>query len=84
MLENNKLSSLIHILKDMQSALLAFSGGVDSSFLLKALQMSGIKTLAVTSSSEIIPSYEVSSAEHIAEELGMEHRILETEKLLMK
>jgi uncharacterized protein len=68
----------------MQSALLAFSGGVDSTFLLKALQMSGIETLAVTSSSEIIPSYEVSSAECIAKELGIKHRILETEKLLTR
>ena len=72
----DKLTNLIEILKDMQSALLAFSGGADSTFLLKALQISGIKTLAVTASSEIIPFSEVLAAEKIAKEVGVEHRVL--------
>jgi pyridinium-3,5-biscarboxylic acid mononucleotide sulfurtransferase len=73
----DKLTNLIEILKDMQSALLAFSGGADSTFLLKALQLSGIKALAVTASSEIIPYPEVSAAEKIAKEAGVEHKVLE-------
>jgi pyridinium-3,5-biscarboxylic acid mononucleotide sulfurtransferase len=72
----DKLTNLIEILKDMQSALLAFSGGADSTFLLKALQISGIKALAVTASSEIIPFHEVLAAEKIAKEAGVEHKVL--------
>jgi uncharacterized protein len=81
MTENNKLDELINILKKMESAVLAFSGGADSTFLLKALQMSGIRTLAVTRSSEIIPEHEIPAAKEIAEETGIEHRVLETEEL---
>jgi uncharacterized protein len=72
----DKLTNLIEILKDMQSALLAFSGGADSTFLLKALHISGIKALAVTASSEIIPFPEVLAAENIAKEVGLEHKVL--------
>jgi uncharacterized protein len=81
MLESNKLTNLIHILNKMESALLAFSGGADSAFLLRAIRISGIRSLAVTGSSEIIPDYEISAAKEIAKEIGVEHRILKTEEL---
>lgn len=81
MLESNKLTNLIHILNKMESALLAFSGGADSVFLLRAIQISGIRSLAVTGSSEITPDYEISAAKEIAKEIGVEHRILKTEEL---
>jgi len=73
---DDKLKNLINIVKDMNSALLAFSGGVDSTFLLKAMQIAGTRSLAVTASSEIIPRREVSAAREIAKELGMEHKVL--------
>ena len=76
-MENNKLTKVIDILKAMQSALLAYSGGVDSTFLLKAIRMAGIKSLAVTASSEIIPFPEVSAAQEIAKGLGVRHKVLE-------
>ncbi len=76
-MENNKLTKLINILKAMQSALLAYSGGVDSTFLLKAIRMAGIKSLAVTASSEIIPLPEVLAAQEIAKGLGVRHKVLE-------
>lgn len=68
----------------MQSALLAYSGGVDSTFLLKVLQIAGIKTLAVTASSELIPSNDLLNAKKMAEELLMEHRVIKSEELLME
>jgi pyridinium-3,5-biscarboxylic acid mononucleotide sulfurtransferase len=71
-----RLQRLIGILKHMQSVLLAYSGGVDSTFLLKALQLSGIRTLAVTADSEIIPHHEVLSAKRIARELGIKHKVI--------
>jgi uncharacterized protein len=78
---NDKLAHLINILKDMQSVLLAYSGGVDSTFLLKTIQLSGIRTLAVTAVSEITPYNDLLTAKRIAEELDIDHRIIKTDVL---
>jgi uncharacterized protein len=78
---NDKLDHLINILKDMQSAVLAYSGGVDSTLLLKALQLSGIRILAVTAVSEITPKSDLFDAKRIVKELGIEHRIIHTDEL---
>jgi pyridinium-3,5-biscarboxylic acid mononucleotide sulfurtransferase len=77
----NKLSNLSNLLKDMQSAVLAFSGGVDSSFLLKVMQLAGMRVIAVTAVSEIMPRQEALSAIKIAEEIGIEHRVIRTDEL---
>jgi len=73
----SKLQLLIDLLKNMQSAVLAYSGGVDSTFLLKALHLSGIRTLAVTAASEVIPHQEVLTAKKYARELGIKHKIIQ-------
>ena len=80
-MENKKLTKLIELLKSTESAVLAYSGGVDSTFLLKAMQLSGIKNLAVTAVSEITPYHDVLTAKRVAEELGIDHRIIKTEEL---
>jgi len=80
----NKLVKLIEILRTMQSAVLAYSGGVDSTFLLKALQISGIRTLAVTAISEKTPQNDLLVAKKLAAKLGIEHRIIETDELSME
>ena len=81
---NSKLAKLIEILKDMQSAVLAYSGGVDSTFLLKALQISGIRTIAVTASSDVTPPHDLMTAKRMAAEVGIEHWIIETDELSME
>jgi uncharacterized protein len=65
----------------MNSALLAYSGGVDSTFLLKSLKDSGIKFLAVTANSETMPEKDFISACEMARLMGAEHRIIKTEQL---
>lgn len=77
----NKLLDLIDILRDLESVLLAFSGGVDSSFLLKAIQLSNIKCLAVTATSEIRTSTDLKGAKKIARELNIKHIVIKTEEL---
>ncbi len=68
----------------MESVLLAFSGGSDSSFLLKALQLSNIKSVAVTATSEIRPAIDLEEAKKIARELKMKHLIIKTDELSVK
>lgn len=81
---DTKLTKLINILKGMQSAVLAYSGGVDSTFLLKALQISGIRALAVTSVSDKTPRYDLLTAKTMAPEFGIEHWMIETDELSME
>ena len=77
-----KLANLKRILSNMGSALIAFSGGVDSTFLLKvAHDVLGEKTVAVTASSETYPVSELEAAKRIARKLGVKHLIIQTEEL---
>ncbi|MBN1894634.1 ATP-dependent sacrificial sulfur transferase LarE [bacterium] len=72
-----KLQVLKNILRDMGSALVAFSGGTDSSFLLKmAADVLGGRVLAVTAESEIHPGFERRDASELAKELGIRHLVV--------
>jgi pyridinium-3,5-biscarboxylic acid mononucleotide sulfurtransferase len=77
-----KLEKLKEILKKMQSALLAFSGGVDSSFLLKVSRDAlGDNLLAVTAVSAAYPRQELDSAKAFTRKLKVRHRIIRTFEL---
>ena len=83
-MKDAKLSALINILKKMESAVLAYSGGVDSTLLLKAMQLSGIKSLAVTAVSETMPEQDFIASKKMAEKTGVEQRIIRTDELRIK
>ena len=78
---DQKLSSLIDRLKDAPSALLAFSGGVDSSFLLKAMKISGVPFLAITGKSETVPEKDLQQAISFALQEDVKHRVIMTGEL---
>lgn len=78
----DKLKELKQILTNMQSVLIAYSGGVDSTFLLKVAQeVLGDKVLAVTELSPVYPSEETGQAKTLAQEFGVRHEFLETQEL---
>ena len=81
-----KLTCLKKIINEYGSCLVAFSGGVDSVFLLKIA--SGVlprdKILAVTATSEIYPIEELLFSRKIAKSLGIRHKIIATGELKNK
>ena len=79
----NKYNNLLDSLKKMERVVIAFSGGVDSTFLLKAASQSDLSDiLAVTGQSESLPEEELAFAKEIASSLKVKHKIIVTEELM--
>jgi uncharacterized protein len=79
---HDKFNTLKDTLKQMERVVIAYSGGVDSTFLLKAASLSGLsEILAVTASSESIPREELLFARDMTSGLNVRSMVIETQEL---
>ena len=80
-----KLRKLRDNIKALESVVVAFSGGVDSSLVAKVCyDVLGDKALAITARSETYPAYEYEEAQNIAKEIGIRHMTIDTSELGIK
>ncbi|HKZ16702.1 MAG TPA: ATP-dependent sacrificial sulfur transferase LarE [Geobacteraceae bacterium] len=77
-----KYEKLREIIENMESVLIAFSGGVDSTFLLKvAHDVLGDRACAVTAVSPTYPDSEFREAVDLARRIGARHLVVESNEL---
>jgi uncharacterized protein len=81
-MSRTKLTTLHDVLGEMARALVCFSGGVDSSFLLRvAKDVLGDGAVALTTVSPTNPEEDTEDAVSLARELGVEHVVIHANEL---
>lgn len=85
-LKYQKLKKLEKILKKLESVVVAYSGGVDSSFLLKisSLVLNKDNVLAVTARSQTYPEAEYQQALKAVKDFGVRHISIKSNELRIK
>jgi pyridinium-3,5-biscarboxylic acid mononucleotide sulfurtransferase len=77
-----KLHHLRQIFAAMDSVLVAYSGGIDSTVVLKvAYDQLGDSVVGVTAISPTFPAVELEIATRVAKEIGVRHELVQTDQL---
>jgi len=81
-ISNKKMAKLLNILRRMESVVVAYSGGVDSSFLGAVAHVAlRRQMLAVTAVSPTFPRRDLRDACHQAHRYGWKHKVITTQEL---
>lgn len=79
LIKNKKYNNLIKNLSKLDSCVIAFSGGVDSTFLAAVVKEAGIEYEALTIDTPFVSKREIEETKKIAEKLDLNHHILKIE-----
>jgi uncharacterized protein len=76
-----KRDRLLEIVREMKSAAVAFSGGIDSTVVAMAARLTlGDHAVAVTADSASVPRAEIEDAKELAHRIGIRHLVVQTEE----
>jgi len=82
---DKKINKLKSRLKEYKSAVIAFSGGVDSTFLVKiAYNALGKNAIAITATSTIHPQWELQQAKKLAVKIGIKFIVINSNETDIK
>ncbi|MCP4254149.1 MAG: ATP-dependent sacrificial sulfur transferase LarE [Candidatus Scalindua sp.] len=80
-----KLSKLKEIVSKLESVVVAFSGGVDSTLVAKVCYDTlKDNSMAVTARSETYPDFEFKESQKLAREIGIKHLVVDTSELAIE
>ncbi|MGR3293540.1 MAG: ATP-dependent sacrificial sulfur transferase LarE [Candidatus Scalindua sp.] len=80
-----KLAKLKEVVSKLESVVVAFSGGVDSTLVSKVCYDTlKDNSMAVTARSETYPDFEFQEAQKLAKEIGIKHLVIDTSELAIE